>query len=308
MAGTKAGFTLLGDALKKFNSSSGKKIKGITGQKGIGVEKLWEKLEARGENLTENVLHGTVDDASKFLDDALERYYNRGYTDLIQEAEKIYGQSFTTDQLDLLEKAYKNPLKDTDLSTYLKKRNSTIEKEINPLLKSDAFKNAGTQTGVPIQNGSANATQAVAKPINPMANSASVVAGDVEYNQYRLNAIQNYNAEMQATNEALAAQGIITEEAARKEGFIVHESQLPNQAEVKQKYKEALQRNINENNYDLSEFNILNEPPVNEDTPWAQPMKVALGTAVAGGALCAALSSSRGQQNNAQLYGQQPLY
>ena len=37
-------------------------------------------------------------------------------------------------------------------------------------------------------------------------------------------------------------------------------------------------------------------------------MKIALGTAVTGAALCAALSSSRGQQNNAQLYGQQPLY
>lgn len=48
--------------------------------------------------------------------------------------------------------------------------------------------------------------------------------------------------------------------------------------------------------------------PVNEDAPWASGMKIALGTAVTGAALCAALSSSRGQQNNAQLYGQQPLY
>lgn len=45
-----------------------------------------------------------------------------------------------------------------------------------------------------------------------------------------------------------------------------------------------------------------------EETPWSRGMKVALGTAVTGAALCAALSSSRGQQNNAQLYGQQPLY
>lgn len=49
-------------------------------------------------------------------------------------------------------------------------------------------------------------------------------------------------------------------------------------------------------------------PPVNEDAPWANSMKIALGTAVTGAALCAALSTSRGQQNNAQLYGQQPLY
>ena len=45
-----------------------------------------------------------------------------------------------------------------------------------------------------------------------------------------------------------------------------------------------------------------------EETPWSRGMKIALGTAVTGAALCAALSSSRGQQNNAQLYGQQPLY
>lgn len=50
------------------------------------------------------------------------------------------------------------------------------------------------------------------------------------------------------------------------------------------------------------------KPPVNDGTPWANGIKVALGTAVTGAALCAALSSSRGQQNNAQLYGQQPLY
>ena len=52
--------------------------------------------------------------------------------------------------------------------------------------------------------------------------------------------------------------------------------------------------------------NLLNNSP--EDAPWSNGMKIALGTAVTGAALCAALSSSRGQQNNAQLYGQQPLY
>lgn len=51
----------------------------------------------------------------------------------------------------------------------------------------------------------------------------------------------------------------------------------------------------------------LNNNNTNEQ-PWASTAKAALGTAVAGGALMAALSSSRGQQNNAQLYGQQPLY
>jgi hypothetical protein len=44
------------------------------------------------------------------------------------------------------------------------------------------------------------------------------------------------------------------------------------------------------------------------ENPWSHGAKIALGTAVTGAALCAALSTSRGQQNNAQLYGQQPLY
>lgn len=42
--------------------------------------------------------------------------------------------------------------------------------------------------------------------------------------------------------------------------------------------------------------------------PWSSTARVALGTAVVGAGICAALNSNRGQQNNAQLYGQQPLY
>ena len=49
--------------------------------------------------------------------------------------------------------------------------------------------------------------------------------------------------------------------------------------------------------------------PVEENsTTWSSTAKAALGTAVVGAGICAALSSNRGQQNNAQLYGQQPLY
>jgi len=45
-----------------------------------------------------------------------------------------------------------------------------------------------------------------------------------------------------------------------------------------------------------------------ENSAWSSTAKAALGTAVVGAGICAALSSNRGQQNNAQLYGQQPLY
>lgn len=66
-------------------------------------------------------------------------------------------------------------------------------------------------------------------------------------------------------------------------------------------------------NYDQEVINIGVKPASPETGTEASDMigsvgRAALGTAVAGGALMAALSSSRGQQNNAQLYGQQPLY
>lgn len=54
---------------------------------------------------------------------------------------------------------------------------------------------------------------------------------------------------------------------------------------------------------DIDKINAMSK-----NTPWGSTARAALGTAVAGGALMAALSSSRGQQSNAQLYGQQPLY
>ena len=58
---------------------------------------------------------------------------------------------------------------------------------------------------------------------------------------------------------------------------------------------------------DYTKFKLTSPGP-EEETAWSRGMKVALGTAVTGAALCAALSASRGQQNNAQLYGQQPIY
>lgn len=76
--------------------------------------------------------------------------------------------------------------------------------------------------------------------------------------------------------------------------------------------KQRLSDTMNEFNYEdkeraklfQEEFDELN----NKNTPWSSTAKAALGTAVGGAALMAALSGSRGQQNNAQLYGQQPLY
>lgn len=313
------GQSLLGDALKRF-TASGKKIKGITGRKGIGIEGLWKNLEARGENLTDNVLGAKVDDAASFLDEALDRYYNRGYTDFVAGVEKAYGQALSKDQLDLLQKGYKNTLKDTDLETWLKRRNTDADTEIQKFLNSKSFQNLQSAPE-PITSPANNSTiVAPSKPIHPQANSNSVVAGDVEYNQKRLEAIRNYNAEMEATNAASIQRGTMAESEAG-EGIIYHESQLPSMedgwktengkttkiAGIKSNYKNALQRNLTEYNYDNPEFDILNQSQSNQQS-WGLTAKAVLGTAVGGAALCAALSSSRGQQNNAQLYGQQPLY
>ena len=71
--------------------------------------------------------------------------------------------------------------------------------------------------------------------------------------------------------------------------------------------------NINRNHYikpalSKEQMDLTYGAGPHKEIPWSSTAKAALGTAVAGGALMAALSSSRGQQNNAQLYGQQPLY
>ena len=63
------------------------------------------------------------------------------------------------------------------------------------------------------------------------------------------------------------------------------------------------------NKYDNPNFIHQGEDVTKEaNKNYALYGKAALGVAVAGTALCTALSSTGGQQNNAQLYGQQPLY
>lgn len=69
---------------------------------------------------------------------------------------------------------------------------------------------------------------------------------------------------------------------------------------IDNKLTEAVDRRISNG---IDEMNELSK-----GSQWSRSAKIVLGTAVTGAALCAALSSSRGQQNNAQLYGQQPLY
>lgn len=76
--------------------------------------------------------------------------------------------------------------------------------------------------------------------------------------------------------------------------------------------KQRLNDTMNEFNYEDKEraklFQEEFDELYNKNTPWSTTARAALGTAVVGAGICAALSSSRGQQNNAQLYGQQPLY
>ena len=110
-----------------------------------------------------------------------------------------------------------------------------------------------------------------------------------------------YNPEWSVTEAGLVSQGKMTPNEVAKERSSRRKNMFDKDFE-----KRALQKQRNEFNFDESRFDVLDEN--SSDTPWSSTAKAALGTAVAGGALMAALSSSRGQQNNAQLYGQQPLY
>ena len=121
-------------------------------------------------------------------------------------------------------------------------------------------------------------------------------------------AISPFEAEMQATEAALETKGkmssveVAQDRALRidKERGKTYGLNKPITAE------QAKMLNNPEYYYDSPEYKqIFNEQ---EATPWSSTAKAALGTAVGGAALMAALSGSRGQQNNAQLYGQQPLY
>lgn len=104
----------------------------------------------------------------------------------------------------------------------------------------------------------------------------------------------------------------------RGENRLMYETGLINKQEAIKRNKKVLKDIENENaikkaridaaNGDPEALNIVNKADGVGETPWAGGMRAALGTAVGGAALLAAINSSRGQQNNAQLYGQQPLY
>lgn len=111
-----------------------------------------------------------------------------------------------------------------------------------------------------------------------------------------------YNQAVSDTRQMLS-QGTITRSEA-KQRFTKARA-----ARDKQIKLENLQKEVNEFNYEDPKYNdLFKKQGIDTGTPWSSTARAALGTAVVGAGVCAALSSSRGQQSNAQLYGQQPLY
>ena len=134
------------------------------------------------------------------------------------------------------------------------------------------------------------------------------------------NPLSGLRSPIAATEESVKAATTNVPKSRIKSNADLSSSGLNDLKSGSQEYQKALKEKLRNKygNYVDPEKHRLNqwlknnqsvpEPPINEDTAWGSTAKAALGTAVAGGALMAALSSSRGQQNNAQLYGQQPLY
>lgn len=152
-----------------------------------------------------------------------------------------------------------------------------------------------------ILNGSASATSPGQSPtLRANQPTNTLVAGQSVPGVVKQNERMAYESEMQATEAALEAQGKMTEREIAKDQAKRIEQETKRRSEMKKR------ASVNEFNYDNAENRKYFED--NNSTPWSSTAKAALGTAVGGAALMAALSSSRGQQNNAQLYGQQPLY
>lgn len=149
-----------------------------------------------------------------------------------------------------------------------------------------------------ITNGSLESNTSINKKIRN-TNSNTTKAGNQMYGIVKQNERMAYESEMQATEAALVEQGRMTEKEVSKD------QARRVQQETKRRAEEAKRAAVNEFNYD----DINNQKYFKDiGTPWSTTARAALGTAVVGAGICAALSSSRGQQSNAQLYGQQPLY
>ena len=171
---------------------------------------------------------------------------------------------------------------------------------INNQVKQNARAAALDQDAILDEPISANASQGTQLRTNQTSNTITSTQ-PASTNRLKGNR-DRYNQEVSDTRQMLS-QGTITRSEA-KQRFTKARA-----ARDKQIKLENLQKEVNEFNYEDPKYNdLFKKQGINTGTPWSSTAKAALGTAVVGAGICAALSSSRGQQNNAQLYGQQPLY
>jgi len=145
-----------------------------------------------------------------------------------------------------------------------------------------------SQTGAPVNNGTTSSTQ--------NANTPHLNLTQAQQNYY--------NPEWDVTEAGLVSQGKMTPAEVAKERSARRKAAFQKESDP---LKRKLRAEVNEYNYDEKRFDELFNNDKTE-TPFARGVKIALGAAVGGGLLVKALSDNRGSQNNAQLYGQQPLY
>lgn len=328
--------SLLQEAVERFITTTDKKgVKHLTKslnslfdvtidpavKEGLNTKRVFNpaKLEAFANKAGKDITNLTESQA----DDLVRDYYYRGLTDAQKAIETDIGRSLDSKELTDFTSRLKNELADTDftgfknldansnLSQYLgeirasanpkyldyyKVQQQVLGKEaagIYDPARLESLATSGKWTSPEDSRAFWAGLKQPPKPINQSTFANTFMGQNLPEQKNILRANRGLNRVMYET-------GVFTKEEAVKRNKKVLKD-IENENVIKKARIDAA-------NGDPEALNIVNRADGVGETPWAGGMRAALGTAVGGAALLAAINSSRGQQNNAQLYGQQPLY
>lgn len=326
--------SLLQEAVERFITTTDKKgVKHLTKslnslfdvtidpavKEGLNTKRVFNpaKLEAFANKAGKDITNLTESQA----DDLVRDYYYRGLTDAQKAIETDIGRSLNSKELTDFTSRLKNELADTDftgfknldansnLSQYLgeirasanpkyfdyyKVQQQVLGKEaagIYDPARLESLATSGKWTSPEDSRAFWAGLKQPPKPINQSTFASTFMGQNLPEQENILRANRGLNQVMYET-------GVFTKEEARTR----------NQQVWKNVFNDAneQQTRIAATNGDPDALAKISQSSA--ENPWSGGMRAALGTAVGGAALLAAINSSRGQQNNAQLYGQQPLY
>ncbi len=326
--------SLLQEAVERFITTTDKKgIKHFTKslnslfdvtvdpavKEGLNTKRVFNpaKLEAFANKAGKDITNLTESQA----DDLVRDYYYRGLTDAQKAIETDIGRPLNSKELTNFTSRLKNELADTDftgfknldansnLSQYLgeirasanpkyldyyKVQQQVLGKEAAGIYEPTYLENLvnGNKWAKPEDSRAFfEQLKQAPQPINQPTFASTFMGQNLPEQENILRANRGLNQVMYET-------GVFTKEEARAR----------NKQAWKNVFNDANERQarIAATNGDPDALAKINQSSA--EASWSDGMRVALGTAVGGAALLAAINSSRGHQNNAQLYGQQPIY